>query len=201
MAETLRDELRRFRTPSMSIPNGFASDREIPIGQIWAALDSMEEAAQARNLSEIGARARYLCVRCNQAYALVCLNPGCRRTTRPKHCLPQELIDGVKAERRAKRQGQHNKVRDLVNLKLWPEQCEAVRAYRRAHPRRRFAITEIPAIYAPKGWSYKPHDNNDPFFQQLAPELGVLWETVRVDLSDGTYQASKATKIDIPRIA
>jgi len=68
------------------------------------------------------------------------------------------------------------------------------------HPKRQFAITEIPVIHAPAGWSYLPHDR-DPFFQQLAPELAIQWETVRVNLADGTYQPSKVTQIDIPRAA
>lgn len=178
-----------------------ATTGEMTITQVFYALDSLEDAARERNLAEIGARARYLCVRCKQAYALFCLNPACKATVPKRHAFPRELIDGIKAERRAKREAQHNKVRDLVSMTLWPEQCAAVRAYRAAHPKRRFAITEVPTVvYAPAGWRYLAHDN-DPFFQQLAPELAVQWETVRVDLSDESYKPSSATQIDIPRVA
>lgn len=149
--------------------------------------------------------ARYNCRWCSAAYTLVCCNPICPSTgKRPVrepgvHTLPVELVEGVKHERRARR----NIVNQAIEAdrdRLYHLVAAHVRAFRAAYPSRKRVRVDLPRVHEATTYVYSyQYRDRSPFHDERLPApLYIAWETVCVDLRDGTYAPSRSGS-EIPR--
>lgn len=136
----------------------------------------------------------FVCRWCSGVYTVFCQNPACRangkRTIDRKHSYPRELIEGVKADRR------NAILRDNERLRARAEAMrrsvrEAVLAFRKEHPRRKYVIAQIPVVVTVSPYSSVTYRYDDPFFDPQAPERVVIHPmNIKVNLSTLEYRPS-----------
>ncbi len=139
--------------------------------------------------------AKYLCRWCNQAYHLFCANPACQAYgNRPAlvrtHTLPKALIDGVKAERKAKRIADNEAIVQQ-QVDLFAAAGRAVKAFKATTTRKQVTV-EIPTVQTVTSYSFRS-ETDSPFYDMSLPKATYIgWQTVRVNLADGSWKNTES---------